>query len=234
MLQHLQEKEKNGNLGDSEEDDDNVITEIEEMMGKENIGINKQMKVPDVNSVKISVNKNEKEQIGKEKEKNEKISIFENKIIEEKINNAKKAAMELEMLMDKRMEMKRNKEKKGKMKQKEEEDCNVMTGKNNEREKSKDNGNNNDHGNNRGFNLGYSINRECLIMGGRKLNIPKMRQANPFEKLTKRQRVADSSGRIIRMGSMNYNKGKLGDHEPDESSSEESEEDDDDDIDPQL
>ena len=71
-------------------------------------------------------------------------------------------------------------------------------------------------------------------MGGRKLNIPNMRQANPFEKLIKRQRVADSSGSIVRIGSMNYNKANLGDHEPDESSSEESEEDDDDDIDPQL
>ena len=79
----------------------------------------------------------------------------------------------------------------------------------------------------------YTINRECLIMDGRKLNIPMMRQSNPFENLLKRQRVSDDNGNIVRIGSRNYNKDKIEDHEQDsesESGSSIGSGDDDDDI----
>ena len=45
MLKHLKERHKNGKLDESDDDDDNLIIDMEEMMSKENIG-NDQMKVP--------------------------------------------------------------------------------------------------------------------------------------------------------------------------------------------
>ena len=237
MLQHLQEKEKNGKLGESE-DDDNMITEMEKMMSKENIGMNNNMKVPSIESVGNSAGKKGNENGGDKKDKNEKISIFERNEIENKIDNAKKAAKELEMLIDKRIEMKKNKGKKGPMKLNEEVDCSVLTSVNNEI-KDNDNKNENENKNNKnqnrgGFNLGYTINRQCLIMDGKKLNIPKMRQSNPFEKLIRRQRVSDGNGDIVRYGSRNYDKMKIGEHETDSDSENgscsESSDDDDDDI----
>ena len=82
------------------------------------------------------------------------------------------------------------------------------------------NNNDNKHENSKndrrgGFGLRYTVNRECLIMDGRKLNIPKMRQSNPFENLIKRQRVSDDNGSIVRIGSRNYDKDKIEDHEQD-------------------
>ena len=115
MLKYLQEREKDGKLDESD-DDDNLILDMEEMM---NIGNEKQMCVLAKGDVVESVKKSEKngniEEIkvdNKEKNnENEKKSIFE-KGEKEKIDKAKKAIKELEMLMDKRIEMK--KQKKGK------------------------------------------------------------------------------------------------------------------------
>ena len=131
MLKYLQEREKDGKLDESD-DDDNLILDMEEMM---NIGNEKQMCVLAKGDVVESVKKSEKngniEEIkvdNKEKNnENEKKSIFE-KGEKEKIDKAKKAIKELEMLMDKRIEMK--KQKKGKNgKQIDGNDCSVITGK---------------------------------------------------------------------------------------------------------
>ena len=42
------------------------------------------------------------------------------------------------------------------------------------------------------------------MMNGKELNIPNMRNANPFEKLIKRQKVMNGDGAILRNGSKNY------------------------------
>ena len=217
------------------DDDDNMITEIEKMMCKENIGINERMKVPSVESVRNAVKKEGNGNSNDKKEKNEKISIFEKNEIEKTIDNAKKAAKELEMLIDKRIEMKKNKKRNVERKQDVAADCSVITeAKNDNNDNNDGNKNeNSDNGKRGGFGLRYTINRDCLVMNGRKLNIPKMRQSNPFENLIRRQRVSDNNGNVVRFGSRNYDKKKIGEHESDsesESSSVIESGDDDDDI----
>ena len=191
--------------------------------------MSKQMKVPSIGSVKESMEKNKKKESGdkiEKKEEKEKKSIFE-KNENEKINKAKKAVKELEMLMDKRIEMK--KQKKGKQRgmnknknkkndpekeseMKEENDCEVVT---NERQREKEKG---------GmyvsirFGLGYQLNEQCLMMNGKQLNILNMRKANPFENLIKRQKVMNGDGAILRRGSKNYSISNLSEHVDDSES----------------
>ena len=69
-----------------------------------------------------------------------------------------------------------------------------------------------------GFQLGYQLNRKCLMMNGKKLNIPNMRGVNPFEKLMKRQRVENEDGAILRDGSKNYAISNLNQHMQDSNS----------------
>ena len=78
-------------------------------------------------------------------------------------------------------------------------------------QENKDNNNENNINNN-GFKLGYTINRKCLIMDRRTLNIPSMRHANPLENLIKRQRILDEKGEVMRSGSQNYEINNLEGH----------------------
>ena len=181
------------------------------------------MKVPSKVSVEKSIGNAKNVENGKENDK-EKQSIFE-KNEKDVVNNAKLAIKELEMLVEKRIEMKKIKKGKGCIKKKE-GDCSVSTEVKEEKvEEESDDDRNNNNNNNKCQKLGYSINRQCLVMDGRRLNIPRMRQSNPFEKLIKRQRVASNNGEIIRRGSGNYDIDDLNGHQHD--SSDESEEEDD-------
>ena len=56
------------------------------------------------------------------------------------------------------------------------------------------------------------------MMNGKELNIPNMRNANPFEKLIKRQKVMNGDGAILRNGSKNYRISKLSEHVEDSDS----------------
>ena len=252
ILQHLKEKEKDGKLDESDDDDDdNMIMEMEEMMKKENIGCSEQMKVPSIGSVKESIEKNKKKESSdkkEKKEKNEKKSIFE-KNENEKISKAKKAVKELEMLMDKRVEMKKqkkgkqqgmnknkkkNKDSKKESEMKEENDCEVVTS-----ARQREKGKGSMYDSNR-FGLGYQLNGQCLMMNGKQLNIPNMRNANPFENLINRQKVMNGDGAILRRGSKNYSISNLSEHVDDSESkrsgseSNDGNEDDDDDDDDEM
>ena len=81
-----------------------------------------------------------------------------------------------------------------------------------------------------GFNLGYQLNKRCLMMNGKKLNIPNIRNANPFEKLMKRQRVKNEDGAILRDGSKNYGINSLNEHVEDSDSGSSDDDDDDDEM----
>ena len=119
------------------------------------------------------------------------------------------------------------------------DDCNVSTGVQ-EREKEKGsekqkNNKNSDNGNGneryqRKLSVGYEINNECLVMDGMSLNIPRMRHSNPFENITKRQRIISSGGVVVQNGSENYGINELRNHVTDPDSEVSSDSDNDDDI----
>ena len=83
--------------------------------------------------------------------------------------------------------------------------------------------------NGNGFKLWYQLNKQCLMMNGKKLNIPNIRNANPFEKLMKRQRVKNEDGAILRDGSKNYGISNFNQHVEDSDSGNSDDDDDDDD-----
>ena len=243
ILKHLKEKEKNGKLDESDDDDDNIIMEMEEMMNKENVGCSEQMKVPSKGEVQVSIGINKKKETGNKndgKGKKEERSIFEENE-NGKISKAKNAIKELEMLMDRRIEMKKQKTGKNKRKNKEDNgnendsDCEVVTDERQNREKGNvvkndENRNDNIPKNHNGFQLGYQLNRQCLMMNGKKLNIPNIRSVNPFEKLMKRQRIKNEDGAILRDGSKNYGINSLNEHVEDSDSGSSDDDDDDDEM----
>ena len=184
------------------------------MLEKENVGMDIKMKAPTKNEVKNDVNNSNK----KNSNENEKKSIFEEKETV-KIDKAKKTIKELEELMEKRIMLKNKKGSNGK--------DSVTTSikeklRDEKKEKENENGHENEECNSKNnsiikrvkrddynFDLGYTVNMECMFKNGIRLNIPNVGGDDPFGNIFGLQRVGDENGRRIKDGSRNYDINRL-------------------------
>ena len=220
ILKHLREKDTVGKLDESD-DEMEVVNEMEEILQKENVGMNEKMQVPNQSQVKQDIKNMEMKE--KKNENNEKKNILENEE-KVKIHKAKNAIKELEKLMDKRIMLKSKKKNGQNSNRNGNENDTVTTA-----AVSKcivveqDNGNNNNNRNDvkmkktdeYNFDLGYTVNMEHMYKNGVRLNIPGIMDDDPFANLTRLQRVTDENGQRIKYGSRNYNINELANNEVD-------------------
>ena len=127
-------------------------------------------------------------------------------------DKAKSAIKELEKLMDKRIMLKSKRKKNEQNGSSNENDSVITTVASRSTAVEQKN---NDNDNNRNdvkmkkkdeynFDLGYTVNMEHMYRNGVRLNIPGTMDDDPFQSVTRLQRITDENGQRLRNGSKNY------------------------------